>query len=522
MNGADVICETLIASGIEVCFANPGTSELHLVAGMERRADLRCVLGLFEGVVTGAADGYGRMTDKPAATLLHLGPGLGNGLANLHNARRAATPIVNIVGDHATHHLPFDAPLTSDIESLARPMSNWYGRVESVHHIAPVVADACRAATSLPGIATLVVPAEVTWSDADPVQPPSIAGLGGATSTAPDAGKERRAVALLRSGRKVALFLGGRALRQETLALAADIASKTGASLLSPFANARMARGAGRPVVPRVAYATDQAVAQLQPFDAIVMIGARPPVAFFAHPGMPSRLLRDDCEVIELCEPGGDAAATLASLAEHFASARRVLDEPPPARRIGQPHLPQGALTNEALAELIARLLPDNAIVCDEALSSVPQLFARSHDAAPHDWLQITGGSIGIGIPLATGAAIACPDRKVITLQADGSGMYTLQGLWTQAHERLDAITIVLANRKYALLIDEMRRMGVKPPEHQTRPSFDLTDPVLDWVLLAKGMGVEAARVATAQEFADVFAGALKRRGPFLIEAVLA
>jgi acetolactate synthase-1/2/3 large subunit len=520
LNGSDVICETLIASGVEVCFANPGTSELHLVAGMERRADLRCVLGLFEGVVTGAADGYGRMTDKPAATLLHLGPGLGNGLANLHNARRARTPIVNIVGDHATHHLPFNAPLTSDIESLARPMSNWYGRIGSVHDIASSVSDACRAARSLPGVATLVVPAEVTWGDADPVQPPSLTRFADSPPP-PDREKEQRAVALLRSNRKTALFLGGRALRQETLALASEIARKTGASLMAPFANARMARGAGRPAVPRVAYATDLAVAQLAQFDAIVMIGAERPVAFFAHPGMPSRLLRDDCEVIELCEPGGDVAAAIEGLAEYFASARLVLDEPPPARRRDQPHLPLGPLTNEALAELIARLLPDNAIVCDEALSSVTQLFAKSYDAAPHDWLQITGGSIGIGIPLATGAAIACPDRKVITLQADGSGMYTLQGLWTQAHENLDAITIVLANRKYALLIDEMRRMGVKPPEHQTRGSFDLTDPILDWVSLAKGMGVEAARASTAEEFIKVFVGALKRRGPFLIEAVL-
>lgn len=284
-----------------------------------------------------------------------------------------------------------------------------------------------------------------------------------------------------------------------------------------------MARGAGRPVVPRVAYATDRAVAQLQQFDAIVMIDARPPVAFFAHPGMPSQLLRGDCEVLELCEPGGDAAAALASLAEHFASTPFLLDPPPPPLvRTGQQDLSQGALTNEVLAELITRMLPDGAIVCDEALSSVPQLFAASHDAAPHDWLQITGGSIGIGIPLATGAAIACPDRKVITLQADGSGMYTLQGLWTQAHERLDAITIVLANRKYALLIDEMRRMGVKPPEHQVRSSFDLTDPVLDWVYLANGMGVEAVRVSSAKEFTNAFTVALMRRGPFLIEAVLA
>lgn len=520
MNGSDVICDTLIAQGVKVCFANPGTSELHLVAGMERRPDLRCVLGLFEGVVTGAADGYGRMTDTPAATLLHLGPGLGNGLANLHNARRARTPIVNIVGDHATHHLPFNAPLTSDIESLARPMSHWYGRIDSVHDIASTVSDACRAATSLPGVATLVVPAEVTWGVADPVQPPSLAGPAD-SSSGPDREKEQRVVALLRSDRKTALFLGGRALRPETLALACDIARKTAASLLAPFANARMARGAGRPAVPRVAYATDQALAQLGQFDAIVMIGAEPPVAFFAHPGMPSRLLRDDCEVVELAAPGGNVAMVLESLAEHFASSRLVLDVPP-ARRSGEADLPLGALTNDTLAELIVRLLPDDAIVCDEALSSVTRLFPTSYDAAPHDYLQITGGAIGIGIPLATGAAIACPDRKVITLQADGSGMYTLQGLWTQAHENLNAITIILANRKYALLLDEMRRMGVKPPEHLARPMFDLSDPVLDWVCLAKGMGVEGARVSTAEEFIKMFKVALRRDGPFLIEAVLA
>src|SRR6202453_4270285 len=166
MNGAESLIRTLLGAGVEVCFANPGTSEIHLVAALDHMPEVRCVLGLFEGVVTGAADGYARMKEKPACTLLHLGPGLGNGLANLHNASRAQVPIVNIIGQHARYHLLYDAPLTSDIEAIARPYSKWLRTPSAASAIGRDAAEALVAARTAPGqIATLVVPADVAWTD---------------------------------------------------------------------------------------------------------------------------------------------------------------------------------------------------------------------------------------------------------------------------------------------------------------------------------------------------------------------
>ena len=515
MNGADLLCETLLANGIDVCFANPGTSEMHFVAALDRQPRMRCVLGLFEGVVTGAADGYARMADKPAATLLHLGPGLANGLANLHNARRANTPMVNVVGDHATDHLAYDAPLTSDIESLARPMSHWVGRVESADTVGSRTSEAIAAARAAPGqISTLILPADAAWSQTTASIPATLAKQ---QPTPPEDKAILAAAAALRSGASTTIIATGLALREKQLALLGRIAAKTGARLMAQQSNGRIQRGAGRVAVDRVPYVVDQAVAAFADTRQVLLVGAKAPVAFFAYPGKPSSMLPPDCVVLELANRGSDVVAAVEALAE----AVGVVGIEPSRNRRERPAVPQGALTPDAISIALAHHMPPDAIVCDESVTSGRTFFHATHGAEPHDFLQLTGGSIGIGLPLAAGAAIACPDRKVIALQADGSGMYTLQALWTHARERLDIVTIVYSNRRYQILLGELKSVGASAPGRNASRMLNLDDPDLDWVSLAKGMGVEAARADTCEAFETLLKAAVGRRGPFLIEATI-
>lgn len=516
MNGADILCETLLANGIDTCFANPGTSEMHFVAALDRQPRMRCVLGLSEGVVTGAADGFARMADRPAATLLHLGPGLANGLANLHNARRARSPMVNVVGDHATYHLVHDAPLTSDIDGLARPMSHWVGRADAPDRVAEATLQAIRAArTGAGGIATLILHADAAWGETTAAPGPA---LGPNSPLAPDAAAIATAAQALRNGRATTILVTGRALRAAQLALLDRIAQVTGARVMAQQSNARMERGAGRVALDRVPYVIDQALACFATTEQVILIGAKAPVGFFAYPGKPGRMLPDTCAVIEAAGPDHDLPATIQALADATGASRA------PAPRLAERHrpgLPSGRLTPDAIAVSLAHLMPGQAIVCDESVSSGRDFFRSTHGAEPHDFLQLTGGAIGLGIPMATGAAIACPGRKVIGLQADGSGMYTLQGLWTQARERLDVVTIIFANRRYNILHGELTNVGAGQPGENARRMLDLDNPALDWVQMAQGMGVEAARADTAEGFHDILRAACAGRGPFLIEAVI-
>ena len=515
MNGADSLCDTLLANDVDVCFANPGTSEMHFVAALDRKPAMRCVLGLFEGVVTGAADGYGRMADKPAATLLHLGPGLANGLANLHNARRAATPIINVVGEHATWHQPHDAPLASDIESLARPMSNWVHRIDTSDEVATAAARAVEASRrGQGGIATLILPADAAWNETSAKA--ATAKIDAPTTI--EASALRQARQALTSGKSTVILLSGRTLRAPALELASRIAQKTGARIIAQQSNARVERGAGRVPIDRIPFNIDLALAALAGTEQLILIGARAPVAFFAYPGKPSMIAPEGCEVIGLTRATDDLMDALAQLADAVgvgAADKPVLAEPVRAE------LPTGTLNAASIIQTIGLLTPENAIICDESVTSGRDSFKSTFGAAPHDFLQITGGAIGIGLPLAAGAAVACPDRKVILMQADGSGMYTMQALWTHAREQLDVVTIVFANRSYAILHNELRMVGAGEPGRNARRMLDLDDPAFDWVGLARASGVEAIRATTAEGFADALKAALARKGPFLIEAVI-
>ncbi|WP_375172829.1 acetolactate synthase large subunit [Pseudooceanicola sp.] len=512
--GADALCDTLLANGVDVCFANPGTSEMHFVAALDRKQQMRCVLGLFEGVVTGAADGYARMAGKPAATLLHTGPGLANALANMHNARRANTPMVNVVGDHASYHLPYDAPLTSDIESLARPMSGHVRRIGSAADVSAATAESIAAASRAPGcVSTLILPADYAWGSAPQVAPVKAEVRAPAAA---DPGRVAAASKALKNGKKTVVLLSGTALRATALETAQAIADATGATLMAQQSNGRMERGAGRVQINRVPYPVDQAIKALEGFEQIILVGAKFPVIFFGYPGKPSTPVPEGCERITLADPSDDLPGALEALASEVGAGRPTLTTAPAI-----PDLTTGKLTPEAIAITLGHKLPENAIVCDESVTSGRDFFRFTFGSAPHDWLQVTGGAIGGGMPLATGAALACPDRKVINLQADGSAMYTNQALWTMAREELDICVVIFANRRYAILQGELKGVGAGEPGRNAQRMLDLDKPALDFVQIAKGMGVDAARAETAEGFTDLFERAMKTTGPFLIEAVI-
>lgn len=515
MNGAESLVRTLVAGGVEVSFTNPGTSEMHFVAALDRVDGMRCVLFLFEGGATGAADGYARMAGKPASTLLHLGPGLGNGLANLHNARRARSPVVNIVGEHATSHRAFDAPLTSDIEAIAGAVSTWVRTSPDSRDVARDGAEAIAAARTAPGgVATLILPADTAW------------GEGGAVAPVPpvparakvDEDRLAAAARALRSGERAVLFLGDRTLRADGLALADAIASATGAGILAQVSNARLERGAGRVPIDRLPYPVDAALATLKGVKHLVVVGTTAPVAFFAYPGKPSSLAPPDCEILTLADPAEDQIDALERLAEAVGATCK----PGPARLAGaRPEVPTtGRLEPDTIGRVLGALLPEGAIVCDESVTTGRNFFPMTCHAPPHDWLQLTGGAIGLGIPLATGAAIACPDRKVVNLQADGSGLYTAQALWTQARENLDVLTLIWANRSYAILRAELAGVGANPGR-KAIDMLTLDHPPVDWVSLARGFGVEARQVSDLAGLVAAVRAGLDRRGPFLVEVLL-
>jgi len=512
MNGAESLVRTLVASGVDTCFANPGTSEMHFVAALDRAPGIRCILGLFEGVVTGAADGYGRMTGKPAATLMHCGPGLANGLAYLHNARRAQTPIVNIVGDQATYHAPLNPPLASDVEGFARPVSQWVRKVMRVETLGADTAEAVRASYRAPGgIATLILPSDVSWNNG---------GVPGAPLPVPKPEKVsddaiHESARTLRLREPTVILISGTALQDESLRIAHNIASATGARIMAPTFNARLARGRGRPLLEIVPYPVDDAVALLKDVKHLILVGTTEPVAFFAYPGKPGIMSPPDAKSHVLARADQDLPDALQRLADELDCPDAAIPE---YRSNAAPA--SGALNVQTAAAALAALLPDNAIIIDEAITSRGPFFAATKTAAAHDWVQVPGGAIGGGLPLATGAAIGAPGRRVIVLQGDGSAMYTIQGLWTQARENLDVTTIILSNRTYAILFKELENVGAAAG-HASRDLFAIDRPKLDWTKLANAQGVEAAVADSVERFADLLTHANGRRGPFVIELTL-
>ena len=513
MNGAESLVHTLLKSGVDTCFANPGTSEMHFIGALDRIPGMKCVLGLQENVVTGMADGYYRIAGKPACTLLHCGPGFANGMANLHNARRARAGIVNIVGDQATFHRPYDAPLTADTEGMARTVSHWVRVSARAADVGRDAAAAVQAAATSPGqIATLIVPADASWN---------AGGVAAAPLPAPapppiDPHAIETAARVLRANRDVLILLADDATLAPSQALAWRIARATGADLLASFANGHMARGRGRLPLERLPYGMDAAIDVLSRYGHIILVNSQVPVGFFAYPGKPSIQCRSDAQIHVLSRCDQDPHAALRALADELGAPDAAIPDPGP-----RPEAVRGAPTEEGLALTLAALMPEHAIVSNESVSFLRDAYRLTHAAPAHDWLNLTGGAIGGGLPVATGAAIAAGrNRRVISLQADGSAMYTVQSLWTQARERLPCTTILLDNRRYNILIGEYRNVGATPGP-TAMGMLDLSNPDLDWVKLANAMGVEAARATTLDECADLMRQSFRQQGPFLIDLVI-
>jgi acetolactate synthase-1/2/3 large subunit len=516
MNGAQGLIKAAIASGIEICFANAGTTEIPIVLALDEVKGIRAVLGLFEGVCTGAADGYGRMKGKPAMTLLHLGPGFANGIANLHNARRAHTPILNIVGEHATWHREVDPPLAMEIEVLAGSVSEWCRTSSSAQDLPRDLVEALRAA-SRGRIATLIAPHDLQlapWKEepqtalprpSDPVDPEEI----------------RRASELLTKHKQTALLLGGRALRKEGLLLAAKIRTATGCDLLSETFPPLVERGSGLPAVTRIPYFPEQAAELLAPYEAVVLAGAREPVTFFGYPGIPGHLLKEGQLRVNLGTREQDLLEALMRLSDMLGRKRHPSLDAVPHPEPDRPQRPEGALTPTTISRTLAALQPEGAIIVDEGITSSSEYFPMTAGLPPHTILPITGGSIGYGLPCALGAALACPNRPVIAFQADGAALYTLQALWTMAREKLNVTVLLCSNRSYRILKAELERAGVERPGENAGALLDLKDPSMDWVKIAEGLGVEACSVSETSELASALKKAVSEPGPFLIEARL-
>jgi acetolactate synthase-1/2/3 large subunit len=516
MNVSEAILRELVDMGVDACFGNPGTSEMHLVASFDRVGGIRPILGLFEGVCTGAADGYARMAGKPAATLLHLAPGMGNGFANLHNAKRAHSRMINLVGDHATFHRKYDAPLQSDIHSVSRPVSDWIGDpvsgADAIHKVRQAFDIAMRPNG---GLSTLIVPADIAWSDMGAV--PAREGGGRPAARPVDLARVREAAAALASGEPTLLLIGGHAGLERPLRLAAAIAQKTGARLFTDTFMSRLSRGRGRPKPERVPYLGEMAVPMLMGFRQCVVIGTKAPVGFFGYPNKPSTFLSPECKVHAPWAPENDLGDVLEALADAVGAAREPVVQDGALAGLPGP----GKITIETFANATAALMPEGAIVSDEANSSGLWAYQAFQNAAPHDWLCLTGGAIGQGIPVAVGAAVACPGRPVINLQADGSAMYTIQGLWTAARENLHVITVLLNNKSYFVLNMELDRVGATAQSERSRSLLSLERPAMDFTAMARSMGVRAVRAEDNETYEKALRTALAEPGPHLIEVML-
>jgi len=516
MNGAELLIKTAVGAGVKVCFANPGTTELPIVAALDRAPGIRAYLGLFEGVCTGAADGYGRMLDKPAIALLHLGPGFANGIANLHNARRAKSPVLNVVGEHATWHRDADPPLAMDIESLARTVSGWWRTSKAGLDIAADMVDAVTA-TRLGQVATLIVPNDYQLAECDGHRVKEL----GSPFDPLEPNSTEAVVSRLRTFHKAALMLGGRALRERGLKAAARIQKRMGCDLLAPTLPGYMDRGPGLPIVERVPYFPERAVDMLSRYEVVLFAGAPEPVTFFGYPGVRSRILADEQERIVLCTDRQNVVEALESLADGLGAPLDPTIDDPLLKKTKRPEIPAGELTAEKACLTLAAVQPEKAIIVDESITTGLSYFLLPTALPAHTIMNVSGGSIGQGIPCATGAAIACPDRPVINLQADGSGLYTVQALWTQAREGLNVTTLICSNRSYRILQVELSRSGIEPYGPNARALTELTNPPIDWVRIAQGFGVPGVAVSTAENLARELNKALTEPGPHLIEMLL-
>lgn len=510
---AESLVGALVDAGIDTVFANPGTTEMPLVAALDACGDaVTAVLALHETVCSAAADGYWRARGRPAATLLHLGPGVANAAANFHNAQKARAGIVNLIGDHPNRHLSVQSPLQTPLESLCRLFSDWTGFASDPAQQAAVARTAVGIAAT-GRVASLIVPHDVQLAQVGPTPRPLSSVPGRPRSAAIPA-----AIAALARATRPALLLGGPALGKAGLRLAARLGARVGAPVFCETLFAAMDRGGDIPQPTRLAYFPEQAIAQLAGHDLILLVGAAEPVAFFAYPDLPSRLAPSGAAIVAVATAHEDCALALAELLDAVPAAP---DQATACNSgAGQPsaNAPGDRLTPQTLCEIVAAAIPAGAVVVDEGITTGLAFYNASLAARPFRHLCLTGGAIGWGPGASVGAALGAR-APVINLQADGSSLYAIQALWTQARHSLPVTTVICRNGRYRILETELARAGLDTRGRHAAAMCDLAG--IDWCTLAQGFGVRAVRARSVGELTAALEGIAERRGPLLIEAVI-
>lgn len=511
--GAQALVSTLANNGVTHCFANPGTSEMHLVQALDKEPRIKSVLCLFEGVATGAADGFARISGTPAMTLLHLGAGFGNGIANIHNAMKGHVPMINVIGDHATYHRKYDAPLTCDLETLVKPHSSHIGIVDSALIGGEIAASAFEAATNHPNSpVSIILPADSAWNEGG-IDGPKISLK---SPSLVENSKIDEAIELIKNANKPVILVGGKTLGDEK---ALELFSRFKAANIRIMVDtfpAKLRRGGGLFEPDRMQYFGEMALDDLKNTDLMVIAGTQIPVAFFAYPNKPSILVPENCQTFELAARYEDSFEALSRIADAL-----DLHIAPPKRELKTMPAPEGALNPFSCAQSLARHMPHNAIISDDAVTAGLPLYLATSNAKAHDWLFLTGGAIGQGLPVAIGAQMADLKRKTIALSGDGAGMYCIQSLWTMAREKLPIVTIIFANRSYRILNIEMARTEAGAMGETAKQMLSLESPALDYVKIAEGMGIMAKSVSDAKIFDEVLKEAIEANVPYLIEAIV-
>ena len=511
-NTADELMLYLQAAGVSACFANPGTTELSMVDALERCPGIRTVLGLHETVCTGAADGYSRLTGRPSLALLHHGPGLANGLANLHNARRGRSPVLTLVGESSEEHNRLQPPLACDARALAGTVSTWVERPRIPGDVEGMVNEAMRHCGGYPGRpAVLLLPDPLLATACEPFAPPPPSEVQ--WPVVPESRIEAAAEAI-RSG-PVAFLLAASGSLARGVVAAGRISAATGAQLFCETFPARVSRGIAP--ITRMPYFPEAALEAFSHFGTVILAGAPEPVTFFDYTPTGGRLIPAEVRVLTLATPEEDAGDALERLAARLNATGAAEFRLP---NDGKPHA-DAFLTPDLMGQVLGSNLPDPCVVVDESLTSGRTFWIHSESSPRHELMALTGGAIGQGLPCAVGAAIASPDRRVVALQADGSGLYSLQSLWTMARERLDITVVICANRAYRILELELKRAGIRPPGPVARRMCTLDGPAPNWVSLADGFGVPGVRVETAGQLERAFRQSFDVSGPTLIEAIL-
>ena len=515
MNGAAAFFKSIVDNGIDTIFACPGTSEMQVVDEVGY-SNLRVVLCLFENSVTGMADGYARMLDKPALGMVHVTCGLTNALANMHNARIANSRMIIFGGGvHVAHEV--NEPVHSMLQRqpyVAQIAAQCVIEARSPDQLAAAATQALKASNDGAGkIVYVYGPNNAVWGESS--------FQGKLTSSAEQ--RQRVSTATissiadtLKAGKKTAFILDNLALREEGLEILGRIAEGAGGRLFREWLPSRIAMGAGRVRTETLPYGGAEGRELLSEFDQIVLVGAKIPVCPFSYENQPWVKIPENCNVHTLATADHDILAALEELATQ-------LDLPEKAsnrynRKPGEP--PTGPLSGNSIVQSLSILMPADSIVLDEAMLENVMFPLLMDGAAPFDFMAACpGGAIGAGPPVACGAAIACPNRKVILLEGDFSLMQGNTALWSMAQHNLDICVINYNNEGSASLSTELARVRQGEAQPKSIELLRIRKPTIDYAAMAESMGVPASRAETAEEFHLQLTKAMSTKGPHFIDA---